>query len=146
MKKAFLIVALAFISLMAAAQTPEKGYVYSRDTLTMQDLVADYANLNNRVDQFSGLELGGIALSTLGASVATFSSIQLANVMNETPMNEYDINEQQNKKKTFTAVAVAGGVCVVAGAIMQITGFAKLKRDRLEITPNGVIIKLKAKD
>lgn len=140
MKKAFLIVAMAFISLMAAAQTPEKGYV--RDTLTMQDLIADYANLNNRVDQFSGLELGGIALSTLGASVATFSSIQLANVMNETPMNEYDINEQQNKKKTFTAVAVAGGVCVVAGAIMQITGFAKLKRDRLEITPNGVIIKL----
>lgn len=108
----------------------------------MQDLIADYAELNNRVDQFSGLELGGIALSTLGASVAAFSSIQLANVMNETPMNEYDINEQQSRKKTLTAVAIAGGACMVTGAILQITGFAKLKRDRLEITPNGIIIKL----
>ena len=141
MKKAFLIVAMAFISLMAAAQDLNSVY-YEHDTITMQEMMIEMANLNNQVRSFHNLELGGIAISTVGIGVSAYSAARLANLSGQVALNTYDRMELEKQTKNAKIGAWVGGSITVIGGILQLCGICKLKRDRMEITPNGVIIKL----
>lgn len=127
MKRFLLILAVmsAFISVKAQEN---EAYVAS-DTLTYQQLMADYVSLNNQVMQFRNYELTSIGLSA-GAGLLAVGS--------------YFLMDREDMTTSYAMIGVAG-VAAVASLVTYIVGYTKLKRDRLEITPNGVVIKLEKK-
>lgn len=127
MKKFLLILAVMSALISAKAQQNE-AYVAS-DTLTMQQLMADYVSLNNQVMQFRNYELTSIGLSA-GAGLLAVGS--------------YFVIDPEDMTPSYAMIGVAG-VAAVASLVTYIVGYTKLKRDRLEITPNGVVIKLEKK-
>ena len=48
----------------------------------------------------------------------------------------------KNDEKTAQVLLITAGAAGLASAITYIVGYTKIKRNRLEITPNGVVIKL----
>lgn len=141
MKKAFLIVAMAFISLMAAAQDLNSVY-YEHDTITMQEMMIEMATLNNQIRSSRNMQLAGITTTLVGGGISLYSSLQVANLAAQTPTTAYYIDERDRKLKNAKIASWVGYGATFIGTIMWITGIAKLPHDRLEITPNGVIIKL----
>lgn len=127
MRKALLILAL-LSSLLGAKAQQNEAYTAS-DTLTMQQLMADYVSLNNQTIQFRNYELTSIGLGT-GAGLLAVGAYLLVDPDDMTPSY---------------AMLAAAGIAGVASLVTSIVGYSKLKRDRLEITPKGIIIKLQKK-
>lgn len=128
MKRLLLIIAVMLAFIGAKAQQNE-AYVAS-DTLSYQQLLADYVNLNNQVLQFRNYELTSVGL-TAGAALLAGGSYFFLNGDDKTP--------------AYAMIGVAGAMGV-ASLVTYIIGYTKLKRDRWEITPNGVVIKLRHKE
>ena len=120
MKKVLLILAI-----MLAVIKKKKGVYYSADTLTYQQLMADYVSLNNQMIQFRNYELASVGLGIGGAALATGAYFMA-----------------KNDEKTARVLLITAGAAGLASAITYIVGYTKIKRNRLEITPNGVVIKL----
>lgn len=124
MKKFLLILAVMSAFISAKAQSNQ---TYSEaDTLTMEQLMADYVSLNNQVMQFRNYELTSIGFGAGASLLAGGSYFFLAKADNTTAY----------------AMLGAAGALGVASLVTYIVGYTKFKRDRLEITPNGVVIKL----
>ena len=123
MKKVLLILAIMLAVIGAKAQ--EKGEYYSADTLTYQQLMADYVSLNNQMIQFRNYELASVGLGIGSAALATGAYFMA-----------------KNDEKTAQVLLITAGAAGLASAITYIVGYTKIKRNRLEITPNGVVIKL----
>ena len=140
MKKLLLI--LAVLSAFISAKAQQNGVIYSRDTLTIQQMMVDYATLNNQVRSFHNLELGGLAFTTVGIGTSFLGFMKASQLQSEIPLNTYDRLELERKVKNMKIVGYTGLAFSIVGGIMQVTGICKLKRDKLEITPNGVVIKL----
>lgn len=136
---------MAFISLMAAAQDLNSVY-YEHDTITMQEMMIEMATLNNQIRSSRNMQLAGITTTLVGGGISLYSSLQVANLAAQIPTTAYYIDERDRKLKNAKIASWVGYGAIFIGQIMWITGIAKLPHDRLEITPNGVIIKLKAKD
>lgn len=98
---------------------------YSSDTLSYQQLMEDYVSLNNQIMQFKICELRSIGFG-LGAGALAFAGSAI-----------YKRNEEG-----AIVFWVAAGAMGVASLVSSISGYTKLKRNQLEITPQGVIIKL----
>jgi len=128
MKRFLLILAVMSAFISAKAQQNE-AYVAS-DSLTYQQLMADYVSLNNQVVQFRNFELTSVGLGA-GAGLLAGGSVFFLNGKDKT---------------TGYAMLGAAGALGVASLVTYIVGYTKLKRDRLEITPNGVVIKLRHKE
>ena len=139
MKKVLLILAMAFISAMTLAQTTE---FFDRDTITMEKMMVEFATLNNQVRDFRNLQLEGLAVTVVGAGISLYSSMQIADLAGQTPTTTYSLDERDKKLKTAKIANWIGYGTMAVGGILSLTGIIKLKRDRFEITPNGVIIKL----
>lgn len=122
--KRFLLI-LAVMSAFIGANAQQKEVYYSADTLTMQQLMADYVSLNNQVMQFRNYELASIGLG--------FGTSLLA-------VGGYFVKEKD--PKTAQVMLIAAGVMGVSSIVTGIVGYTKIKRNRLEITPNGIIYKL----
>lgn len=140
MKKFLLI--LAVMSAFISAKAQQSDVYYSRDTLTIQQMMIDYATLNNQVRSFHNLELGGLAVATIGIGTSFFAFMKASQLKSEIPLNTYDRVELERKTKNVKILGYTGLACYAVGAVMQVAGICKLKRDRLEITPNGVVVKL----
>lgn len=123
MRKVLLI--FAVMSAFIGANAQQKEVYYSADTLTMQQLMADYVSLNNQVMQFRNYELASIGLG--------FGTSLLA-------VGGYFVKEKD--PKTAQVMLIAAGVMGVSSIVTGIVGYTKIKRNRLEITPNGIIYKL----
>ena len=106
-------------------EAQEKGTIYSSDTLNYQQLMEDYVSLNNQIMQFRKCELRSIGLG-FGAGVFAFAGTTVYN---------------HNKGAATASWVVAGGLGVVS-LVNYIFGYTKLKRNQLEVTPQGVIVKL----
>lgn len=106
-------------------EAQEKRTIYSSDILNYQQLMKDYVSLNNQVIQFRKCELRAVGLG-LGAGALTFAGTAV-----------YNRNEGAS-----IAFWVAAGAMGVASLVSYISGYTKLKRNQLEITPQGVIVKL----
>lgn len=126
MKKVLLLIAFVVASIGAMAQI---GVTYETDTLTMEQLLEDYAILNQQVDMFRMTETKSLVLGYCGAALGITSTILF-------------VKEPQMENLALVTGLAAGG-CFVASAIYQFVGYRHLKRDRFMITPNGVVIKLK---
>lgn len=126
--KRFLLIFAVMTAFISAKAQQNEAYVAS-DSLSYQQLMADYVNLNNQVMQFRNYELTSIGLST-GAGLLAVGSYFMMNEDDKTPAY---------------AMLGAAGIASVASIVTYIVGYTKLKRDRLEITPNGVVIKLEKK-
>lgn len=126
MKKVLFIITLVVACLGAKAQHYElSNHV---DTLTYQQLAADYASLNKQLMDFKTYELvsGGFGMASTALSLGS------AFVATKNP----------EASRTMLIAAGVGGLVSVATWLI---GYTKIKRDRLEVTPNGVIIKLTPK-
>lgn len=123
MKKVLLILAIMLAVIGAKAQ--EKAVYYSADTLTYQQLMADYVSLNNQMIQFRNYELASVGLGIGSAALATGAYFMA-----------------KNDEKTAQVLLITAGAAGLASAITYIVGYTKIKRNRLEVTPNGVVIKL----
>ena len=126
MKKVLFIITLVVACLGANAQHYElSNHV---DTLTYQQLAADYASLNRQLMDFKTYELvsGGFGVASTALSLGS------ALVATKNP----------EASRTMLITAGVGGLISVATWLI---GYTKIKRDRLEVTPNGVIIKLTPK-
>ena len=120
---------LAVMTAFIGAKAQQNEAYEASDTLTMQQLMADYVSLNNQVLQFRNFELTSIGLGAGAGLLAGGSVLFLSN----------------EDKTTGYAMLGAAGVLSLASLVTYIVGYTKLKRDRLEITPNGVVIKLEKK-
>lgn len=123
--KRFLLI-LAVMSAFISAKSQENEAYVAPDTLTYQQLMADYVSLNNQVMQFRNYELTSIGLGAGAGLLAGGSYFFLA----------------KGDNTTAYAMIGAAGALGVASLVTYIVGYTKIKRDRLEITPNGVVIKL----
>lgn len=139
--KRFLLI-LAMMTAFLGVKAQQNEVYYSHDTLTIQQMMVEYATLNNQIRSFRNLELGGLAIGTIGIGTSFFAFTKAAQLQSEIPLNTYDRLELERKAKNMKIVGYTGLACSVIGAIMQVTGICKLKRDKLEITPSGVVIKL----
>jgi hypothetical protein len=126
MKKALFILALVMASVCAKAQHYE--YVYNVDTLTMQQLMADYVNQTHEIASFRSMELVSVGTAG-GAAVFALGSTLIA----------------AKDPETSKILLVGAGLLSVASVATGIAGYVKLKHDRLEVTPQGVVIKLTLK-
>lgn len=126
MKKFLLILAVmtAFISAKAQSNT----VTYLVDSLSYKKLTADYVSLNNQVMRFRNDEL-----ASLGAGAVSVGFVTAGLLMAQ--------KEPENAKAMYICAGVAG----VTSLVFRIAGLAQIKRDRLEVAPNGVIIKLTPK-
>lgn len=128
MKKALLIFAMIVACIGANAQNNDNPTEYNVDSLTYQQLMADYVSLNRQVMQFKTMQMSSICLGA-GAGVLSVASVFIS------------ASDQGMSKIMLIAAGLAGAGSVVTSII----GYNKLKRDRLEVTPNGVVIKLTPK-
>ena len=126
MKKVLLIIALIGACVCAKAQHYE--YINHVDTLTMQQLMADYVDQTHEIAKFKNVELTAIGIGTAGALMSASSALLAA-----------------KNPKASTTLLIMGGVLSVASYTAAIIGYTKLKHNRLEITPNGMVIKLTPK-
>ena len=103
----------------------ENRTYYSSDTLNYQQLLKDYVSMNNQIIQFRKCELQSVGFG-LGAGALGVASYFVA------------------KRSTEGAIAfgVAAAGLGVASLVSGISGYTKLKQNQLEITPQGVIVKL----
>jgi len=126
MKKVLLIISIVFVSLTASAQHYELANHV--DTLTYQQLAEDYVSLNKQLMDFKTYELvsGGFGIAT--AALSLTSTLTAA-----------------KNPDTSKALLIAAGIGGVATVATWLVGYTKIKRNRLEVTPNGVIIKLTPK-
>jgi hypothetical protein len=123
MKKVLLIVILMTVVIGLSAQ--EKRTYYSSDTLNYQQLMEDYVSLNNQIMKFREYELRSFAFG-MGASAVAIVGVALST----------------HNVKGSTLFWIASGAMGIASLVYGISGYTKLKRNQLEITPQGVIIKL----
>lgn len=126
MKKVLFIIALLWACVGAKAQHYE--YTNHVDTLTMQQLMADYVDQTHQIAKFKSVELTGIGLGTAGALISVGSAL----VATKNPT-------------ASRTMLIIGGVLSVASYTAAIVGYTKLKHNRLEFTPNGMVIKLTPK-
>lgn len=126
MKKVLLIIAIVFAALTANAQHYELANHV--DTLTYQQLAEDYVSLNKQLMDFKKYEVVSAGLGIATAACSLTSTLVAAN--------------NPDTSKTLLVIAGIGGVATVA---TWLAGYTKIKRNRLEVTPNGVIIKLTPK-
>lgn len=103
----------------------EKSTNYSSDTLNYQQLMEDYVSLNNQIVQFRECELGSIGFGLGAGALASVGAV--ISIRNG---------------KGAPVFWIASGVLGIASLASCISGYMKLKRNQLEITPQGVIIKL----
>ena len=123
MKKFLLI--LAVMSAFISAKAQSNQTYYEADTLTMEQLMADYVSLNNQVMQFRNYELASIGLG--------FGSSLLA-------VGGYFVKDKD--PKTAQVMLIAAGAMGVATIVTGIVGYTKIKRNRLEVKPTGIVYKL----
>lgn len=116
------------MAVTVSLRAQEKRTYYSSDTLNYQQLMKDYVSLNNQIIQFKKCELRSIGFG-LGSGVLAFAGAAV-----------YDRSEGG-----ATALWVASGLMGVVSLVNYISGYTKLKRNQLEVTPQGVVIKLPPK-
>lgn len=141
MKKALILAAFVFAALCVWAQ--ESTTSMKTDTLTAQQLLADYVSLNNQVAKFQKLEMASV-WTGLAATALTAGSV-LMSARETSEMLENAIQDHAAPEtgiRTSQALQIAAGVVGVVSAALAIAGVTQLKRDRLEITPNGVVYRL----
>ena len=127
MKKFLLIIAVMSAFISAKAQQNEV-YVAS-DTLTYQQLMADYVSLNNQVMQFRTDELISTGIGLAGAGLAVGGAYLYT--------KDHD---------NGTVLLICAGIAGVTSLVWHIAGLAQIKRNQLKVTPNGVVIRLSKKD
>jgi hypothetical protein len=113
------------------------------DNLTAQQLLADYVTLYNQVAKFQKLELASVwtGLAATGFSIGSaLMSAKEAAEMADNALHGHATSE--NGMRTSQALQIAAGVAGVVSATLAIVGITQLKRDRLEITPNGVVYRI----
>ena len=123
MKKAILFLALLVACLGAKAQTNQEPV--AADTLTYQQLMADYVQLNHQIADFRKFEITSIGLGVGAAGLGVVGAMMMG-----------------SQERTGKALLVAGGIVGIASLATCIIGYDKLKHDRLELTPDGVVIKI----
>ena len=126
MKKVLFIIAIVFAAMVANAQHYELANHV--DTLTYQQLSADYVSLNKQLMDFKTYELVSAGFGFVSTGFSLGSALAAA--------------KNPDASRMMLIIAGVGGV---ASVVTWLAGYTKIKRDRLEITPNGVIIKLTPK-
>lgn len=140
MKKAFILAAILMAALCAGAQENTSA---KADTLTSRLLLADYVSLNNQVAKFHNLEMAAV-WTGLASTALSFGSVMMT-ARETSEMLENAMNGHANVgqgMRTSQALQIAAGVAGVVSAALAIAGITQLKRDRMEITPNGVVYRL----
>lgn len=122
--KRFLLIFAVMSALISAKAQENEAYVAS-DTLTYQQLMADYVSLNNQVMQFRTDELVSTGIGLAGAGLAAGG----AYLYGKDPENGQ-------------VLLICAGIACVTSLVWHIAGLAQIKRDRLKVTSNGVVIKL----
>ena len=122
--KRFLLI-LAVMSAFISANAQSNQTYYEADTLTMAQLMADYVSLNNQVMQFRNYELASIGLG-FGSSILAVGG--------------YFVKDKD--PQTAQGMLIAAGAMGVATIVTGIVGYTKIKRNRLEVTPTGIVYKL----
>lgn len=126
MKKALIVLALLVACIGAKAQTNQEPQ--TADTLTYQQLMADYVKLNHQIADFRKFEITSIGLGVGACGLGVVGALMSG-----------------SQPRTGKALLVVGGVVGIASLATCIIGYDKLKHDRLEVTPDGVIIKIGGK-
>ena len=121
---------LTVMTVLIGAKAQQNEAYEASDSLTYQQLMAEYVSLNNQVIQFRNFELTSVGLGAGAGLLAGGSVFFLTG----------------EDKTTGYAMLGAAGALGVASLVTYIVGYTKLKRDRLEITPNGVVVRLKHKE
>lgn len=124
MKRMILIAALLVAACCAKAQTNETNYIV--DTLSYRQLRAEIVNMNTQLQHFRNNELVAVGLGA-GAAALSVAGLALSAKGNQYGMGLY----------------MAAGVLGVASLVWYIEGYAGLKLNRLEITPDGMVIKIR---
>ncbi len=116
------------MAVVFSLKAQEKRTYYHSDSLNYQQLMKGYVSLNNQIIQFKKCELRSVGFG-LGAGALAFAGTAI-----------YNRNEG-----VATAAWVVSGVMGIVSLVNYISGYTKLKRNQLEITPQGVIIKITPK-
>ena len=117
MKKALILAAFVFAALCAKAQ--------QIDTLSYRDLRAEIVSMNNQMQSFKDTELLSICVGLGGTGLATAGML----LKNDHP-------------DAAIPVLIMGGVAGITSLAIHIIGYTEIKRDRLEMTPDGLVIKI----
>ena len=140
MKKTLILAAFVFAAICAKAQ---ENIPMNADTLSVQQLMADYVSLNNQVAKFHKLETASLWTGLASTALSVGSVLMSAKETSEMLENAIHGHATSNNgKRTSQALQIAAGVAGVVSAALAIAGVTQLKRDRLEITPNGVVYRL----
>ena len=126
MKRLILILALLAEALCAKAQSNQTTYLV--DTLSYQQLRAEIVTMNNQIIKFRENELVSVGLGFGAAGFATAGAIM-----------------SYKHPGSGNGLFICAGVMGVTSLVWYVAGYAGLRRDRLEITPNGMVIKIKEK-
>ena len=126
MKKVLLLIAFVVAFIGAKAQSYQVTYLV--DSLSYKRLAADYVSLNNQVRNFRNDELVSLGTGAVSVGFATAGLLMA-----------------QKEPEAAKAMYFCAGITGITSLVWHIVGLAQLKRDRLEVAPNGVIIKLTPK-
>lgn len=105
----------------AKAQTNETTYIV--DTLSYRQLRAEIVNMNTQLQHFRNNELVAVGLGA-GAAACSFAGLAMS-----VKGNQYG-----------SGMYVCAGVLGVVSLVWYIEGYAGLKLNRLEVTPDGMVI------
>ena len=117
MKKAIILAAFVLAALCAKAQ--------QIDTLSYRDLRAEIVSMNNQMQTFRNTELLSTCVGLGGAGLATAGMLL-----------------KNNNSDAAMPVLIMGGVAGIVSLALHIIGYTEIKRDRLEMTPEGLVIKI----
>ena len=126
MKRFLLILAILTAALCAKAQSNQTTYLV--DTLSYQQLRAEIVTMNNQIIKFRENELVSVGLGFGAAGFATAGAIM-----------------SYKNPGAGKGMYICAGVMGVTSLVWYVVGYAGLRRDRLEITPNGMVIKIREK-
>lgn len=135
MKRFILTIAVILTAICAVAQE-------TRTELDNTQLLQDYVTLNNQMDKFRNIEIGAACVAMASAALSVSASYMSAREAADMMQQAANGQTPQASFGTSKALQIAAGVGTVAAAVMAITGVAQIKRDRLEVSPSGVVIKL----
>ena len=107
------------------AKAQENETYAKADTLTMQQLMADYVSQNKEIAEFRTYEITSIGLG------ATAGVMGIASMLWNT-----------SRPMASKTLLIISGAAAIGSIAMSIMGYDKLKHDRLELTPDGFVVKL----
>lgn len=125
--KKFLLILAVMTALISAKAQQNEAYTAS-DTLTMQQLMSDYVSLNNQMMTFRTYELVSLGTGFAGAGLAAGGALLYS-------------KDPENGKVLF----ICAGIAEVVSLVWHVAGLTQIRRNRLEVTPNGMVIKLTPK-